>query len=138
MKLIRGLRRRQTDVEEKLWMHLRNRQIEGTKFRRQQAIGHYIVDFICYERKLIIEIDGGQHNEPSNIDQDHQRTIFLESRGYKVVRYWNNAIIENIDGVLVHIQSVLETKTRNQDANLTQASPVKGEEISNRGEDLII
>lgn len=98
--LARDFRKRQTDTENILWVHLRNRQIQGVKFRRQVPIGNYIVDFISIQHKLIIEIDGGQHNEEMIKDYDSQRTKFLEDKGYKVIRVWNNEITENLAGVL--------------------------------------
>jgi very-short-patch-repair endonuclease len=99
----RALRQGQTDAEHQLWMILRNRQIAGLKFRRQQVIGEYIVDFICFDAKLIIEVDGGQHNEKKNANRDEQRTQWLESRGYIVLRYWNNDVLENLEGVTAKI-----------------------------------
>jgi len=84
VNLVRALRRRQSDAEEKLWMNLRNRQLGGLKFRRQQSLGNYIVDFISFDAKLIIEVDGGQHNELVTTEKDEQRTKWLESKGYQV------------------------------------------------------
>jgi very-short-patch-repair endonuclease len=78
----RELRQKYTDAEKALWMRLRNRQMEGVKFRRQQPIGSYIVDFASFERKIIIEIDGGQHNEETMKERDAERTITLEETGY--------------------------------------------------------
>lgn len=97
--LARTLRKNQTPQEAKMWKILRNFQINDLKFRRQYPIGNYIVDFVCKEIKLIIEIDGGQHNEPNNITYDIERTKFLESKGYKVIRFWNNDIDNNLEGV---------------------------------------
>ena len=77
------------------------------KFKRQYPIGNYIVDFVCIEKKLIIEIDGGQHNEKDNIKYDNIRTQYLESAGYKVIRFWNNDVFENIEGVLSEIEKHL-------------------------------
>jgi len=99
----RHLRRRQTDFERKLWYALRNRQLAKFKFRRQQPIGPYIADFFCSEVGLIIELDGSQHGEPENRRRDEKRTEFLESRGYKVLRFWNHDLIENMEGVLDRI-----------------------------------
>src|SRR5437899_1689174 len=87
------LRREMTDAERKLWSALRSRQMEGAKFRRQQPIGPFIADFVCQERRLIIEADGGQHAESST---DDRRTAFLESKGYRVLRFWNNDILQNL------------------------------------------
>jgi very-short-patch-repair endonuclease len=107
VKLARQLRRNQSEAEEKLWINLWKRNLNGVKFRRQQPIGKYIVDFICFEKKLIIEIDGGQHNESPKIQTDLQRTIWLESEGYHVLRFWNNDVLENLDGVLIKIKESL-------------------------------
>lgn len=96
----RQLRNRQTDAERKLWSRLRNKQIDGVKFRRQQPIENYVVDFVSFEKRLIIEIDGGQHNEDENKKKDAQRTLFLEKEGYRVIRFWNNDTLMNIEGFL--------------------------------------
>ena len=92
------LRKNSTDAERNLWAHIRNRQLEGWKFRRQLPIGRFIVDFECAELRLEVEIDGGQHAE--QVLYDLGRTRFLQSKGYQVVRYWNNEVLENIEGVL--------------------------------------
>jgi very-short-patch-repair endonuclease len=103
----RDLRQKFTDAEKALWMKLRNRQLEAVKFRRQQPIGSYIVDFISFERKLIIEIDGGQHNEEMTKERDEERTMRLEERGYRVMRFWNNEVLTNAEGVLERIREAL-------------------------------
>ncbi len=95
------LRQRQTDVEFLLWPRLKNRQLNGNKFRRQHIIKPYIVDFICLEKNLIIELDGGQHSTQINYDQ--QRTQHLQQRGYRVIRFWNNDVMINMEGVLSEI-----------------------------------
>jgi len=90
-----------------VWKHLRNRQLYNYKFRRQFPIEPYIADFACLELKLIIELDGGQH--ANRINYDEQRSLFLEKRGFKVIRFWNNDVIENTEGVLEAIRlAVLE------------------------------
>jgi very-short-patch-repair endonuclease len=94
----RELRRNQTEVEKRLWAKLRAWQLGGAKFRRQQPIGPYIADFVCFERKLIVELDGGQH--AATVAADERRTAWLESQGFRVMRFWNNDVIENIEGVL--------------------------------------
>lgn len=101
--LAKKLRREATDAERRLWAHLRAKQLNGKKFRRQQPIGNYIVDFICFEKKLIIEVDGGQHMK--NEHYDNQRTEWLQEEGFKVLRFWNHEVLENTDGVL---QVILE------------------------------
>jgi very-short-patch-repair endonuclease len=97
----RELRRNATEVEKRLWSRLRNRQLDGIKFRRQTPIGRYIVDFVSESEKLIVELDGGQHAQQT--EADAERTQALESMGYIVIRFWNNEVIENIDGVLMEI-----------------------------------
>ena len=104
-KIARNLRKNATKEEQKLWSILRNRQLNNAKFKRQVPIGNYIVDFICEEVKLIIEIDGGQHNQDINLEKDKIRTTFLSQQGYVVLRFWNNEINQNIDGV---IEKILE------------------------------
>ena len=92
------LRREPTPAEQKLWAHLRGNKLNGMKFRRQHAIGNYIVDFCAIKQKLIIELDGSQHLEQE--EYDHERTAYLESQGYKVIRFWNNDVMNDIHGVL--------------------------------------
>src|SRR4030043_1769671 len=105
--LAKGLRARPTEAETVLWYKLCNRQLEGAKFRRQQQIGEYIVDFVCFEKRVVVEIDGGQHNEIPNKKRDRQRTRLLEQKGYRVLRFWNNDVQQNTDGVLEYIRTVL-------------------------------
>ena len=95
----RKLRNSQTEQEKMLWSILRNRHFFGLKFKRQVPIGFYIVDFCCNEKKIVIELDGGQHNELNNILYDKKRTAFLESEGYKVIRFWNSDINNNLESV---------------------------------------
>ena len=97
--IARKLRKNNTTQEYKLWLLLRNRQFGGYKFVRQYPIGSYIVDFACRKLRLVIELDGGQHNAPNTVDYDNKRTEYIESRGYKIIRFWNNEIDSNIDGV---------------------------------------
>ena len=91
------LRAKSTDAERKLWSNLRDRQLLGHKFVRQQPVGPYIADFACREADLIIELDGGQHSES---DRDVVRTAALAQHGYDVIRFWNNEVLTNLDGVL--------------------------------------
>ena len=102
--LARNLRKNSTIQERRLWNLLKNRQFHNLKFKRQQPIGDYIVDFICKEAKIIIEIDGRQHNEPENIEYDKTRTEYLNTLGYKVIRFWNNEIYENIESVILRLK----------------------------------
>ena len=103
----RNLRQRQTDAERKLWAKLRGKQLEGVKFRRQQPIGPYIVDFVSFEGKLVIEVDGGQHNEDTVREKDEARTALIKGKGYRVLRFWDNEVLTNIEGVLEKIRESL-------------------------------
>ena len=105
--LARKLRQGQTDAEKALWGRLKNNQLEGVKFRRQQPLGSYIVDFVSFERKIIIEVDGGQHNEREVEKRDEERTTWLKGRGYQVLRLWNNDVLTNMEGVLEKIEEAL-------------------------------
>ena len=98
----RQLRVDQTEAEKRLWYRLRNRQVGGAKFRRQAPIGRYIVDFVCFELKLVIELDGGQHASPTRYDE--RRTMWLKAQGFQIVRFWNNEVMENMDGVWQRIE----------------------------------
>ena len=100
--LQRRLRNAPTDAERRLWQVLRNRQLEGCKFRRQHPFGDYILDFACLERMLVVECDGGQHAEAA--DHDAARTGQLELAGFLVLRYWNNEVLGNLDGVVESIR----------------------------------
>jgi very-short-patch-repair endonuclease len=93
----RTLRREMTEAERQLWLMLRSRQTEGYRFRRQVLIGSFIADFVCHEARLIVEIDGGQHSLAS--EEATSRTRFLESEGYRVLRFWNNEVLDNPEGV---------------------------------------
>jgi len=97
------LRRNQTDAENHLWYYLRSRRLNGVKFRRQVPIGQYIVDFVSFDKKLIIELDGGQHGEEPNMKRDKMETQYFESEEYKIPRFWDNDILNNIDGVVTII-----------------------------------
>ncbi|GAB2182513.1 hypothetical protein DLREEDagrD3_27360 [Denitratisoma sp. agr-D3] len=108
----RELRQRSTDSERKLWHLLRNRQLEGHKFRRQQPIGPYVADFVCLECKLIIEADGGQHQAQSNYDEE--RTLYMESQGFRVLRFWNNDILTNPESTLETIRLALMTTIKGE------------------------
>jgi very-short-patch-repair endonuclease len=94
VRIARRLRRDQTDAERPLWFKLRDRRLAGWKFKRQVPIDRFVVDFLCVERKLIIELDGGQHNLSSQ--RDNERTALLEAMGYLVLRFWNNDVMHNI------------------------------------------
>ena len=104
----RQLRNNMTLQEQKLWYYLRNRQINNCRFRRQYPVGNYIVDFVCRSKHLIIEVDGGQHNKSENINYDDERTKYLKSCGFNVIRFWNNEIDENIEDVYNKILRYLD------------------------------
>jgi len=104
----RELRQKQTKAERLLWRKLRSKQLQGVKFRRQQPIGPYIVDLASFERKLVIEIDGGQHNKEAVRGRDEERVVWLKERGYRVLRFWNNEVLTNVEGVLERISEALE------------------------------
>lgn len=93
----RALRQNPTEVERQLWRHLRLWQLDGHKFRRQQPIGNYIVDFVCLEKRVIVELDGGQHADQS--EYDAERDAWLREQRFTVLRFWNNDVMQNIDGV---------------------------------------
>ena len=100
IKRARELRHASTEAEKLLWQKLRARQLGGAKFRRQTPIGPYIVDFASFEHRLVVEIDGGQHNTPQGRQHDLRRTAWLESQGFRVLRFWNNQVLTNLEGVL--------------------------------------
>ena len=116
-KLSRNLRSNMTDAERVLWSKLRHRQILGYKFRRQQPLGAFIVDFVCLARRLVIEVDGAQHAECE--EYDVQRTRWLEQQGFRVLRFWNHQVLTEMEEVLQRIQEAL--------APPPQPSPARGE-----------
>ena len=103
--IAKGLRKRTTDAERFLWKHLRLKQLDGFKFRRQEPIDNYIVDFVCFERRLIIEVDGGQHAQETL--KDSVRDGHFKRNDFKVLRFWNNDVLRNIEGVLSVIRGEL-------------------------------
>ena len=105
----RRLRKQSTDSERAVWRILRNRELKGYKFRRQTPIGPYIVDFVCFEQKLVVEIDGGHHEARSNYD--NERTRCLESRGFRVLRFWNNQVLQERGSVLEAILVALQAES---------------------------
>lgn len=108
IRISRGLRRRQTPHEAKLWYHLRGRRFKNYKFRRQVPIDNYIVDFYCHQAKMIIELDGGQHLDINMLEQDRSRDKILNKSGYKTIRIFNNDLDANLGGVLEIILKHLE------------------------------
>jgi len=122
------LRKKSTDAERLLWRHLKTKQLAGLKFRRQEQIGRFIADFVCYEKKLVIEADGGQHTVEK--EKDDERTQWLNSQGFTVLRFWNNEILTNIDGVMeVVMMECVNQPSRTEGANhpSPQPSPTRGE-----------
>jgi very-short-patch-repair endonuclease len=129
----RELRRNPTDTERKLWHRIRDKQIENFRFRRQRPIGKYIVDFICLEANLVIELDGGQHVEQQQYDAE--RTKYLTAQGLHVLRYWNNDVMQNIEGVLEDIRAALIQRTPSQPSpreGKEQAAPIEKASASMR------
>jgi len=125
--LARRLRRDSTSAESRLWNRLRSRAIDGHKFVRQEPIGRYVVDFVCRERRLIIEVDGGQHAE--NLE-DAFRDQWLREHKYRILRFWNNDVMSNMDGVLETIAESLRAETPPHPASACGGSrplPARGE-----------
>ena len=122
------LRRTQTDQEKKLWGALRDRRLGGFKFRKQQPIGPFIADFVCQERRLIVEVDGSQH---ADSEGDTTRDAFLNDRGYRVLRVWNNEVTGNLSGALTAILAALSDPHPPIAAQWAPPSPLKGEGIDN-------
>jgi very-short-patch-repair endonuclease len=106
----RQLRKDMTSAERLLWWALCKRMLDGARFRRQHPLGSYTVDFVCLERMLVVEVDGGQHAEPTQHVHDAARTYWLEGEGYAVVRVWNRDVFTNLDGVLATIYAALQER----------------------------
>jgi very-short-patch-repair endonuclease len=104
VKTARKLRHTSTEAEKRFWRAIRARQLNGAKFRRQYPIGGFIADFVCLEARLIVEVDGGQHNDS---ETDVRRTAALEAAGYRVMRFWNNDVMNNLAGVLETLSAAL-------------------------------
>jgi len=121
----RELRSHQTDAEQKLWLQLRAHRFMGLKFKRQKPIGRYIVDFVCMELHLVIELDGGQHLENR---ADQERDAWLAAEGYRVLRFWNNQVLQEMDGVLEAIRLVALSPYAEQADGLHAISPASGGE----------
>ena len=116
----RGLRHDMTDAEQALWYRLRNRQLDDCTFRRQHPIDCYVVDFVCTERWLVVELDGGRHLDHQ--DYDDARTRYLQAKGYRVLRFWNNDVLTNIESVLEVVTNALASPGPSP-----QLSPRRGE-----------
>jgi very-short-patch-repair endonuclease len=102
------LRKSQTEAEKRLWFKLREKQLCGAKFRRQEPIGKYIVDFVSFENKLVIEIDGSPYKKTEIKRNDRLRTLWLQSEGFKVLRFWNGEILNNLEVVIKRIKRNLK------------------------------
>ena len=123
------LRSNLTEAEQKLWYHLRAHRFMGRKFKRQKPLGCYVVDFICLEEKLIIELDGGQHAE--NLEYDQERDAWLRSQGFTVLRFWTNELMNETESVLERIRLALEHEAVSSETLSPGPSPVNG-----RGEEV--
>ncbi len=117
------LRQQQTDAERQLWMQLRNRQFKGIKFKRQQPIGKFFIDFVSLEQKIIIEVDGGQHNTDEGKLYDDERTKNLESQGYIFVRFWDTDVLKDIDSVLARLDDLTQPSHPCQAGELLTSAP---------------
>jgi very-short-patch-repair endonuclease len=106
--IARTLRKNSTDAEQRLWSRLRGRQLDGCRFRRQAPLGPYVADFVCFAARLVIEIDGGQHSWRAN--EDAARTSWFEPNGFRVLRFWNNEVLGDLEGVLETIRRALPTR----------------------------
>ncbi len=103
----RWLRANQTDAERHLWKRLRELKADGAHFRRQAPIGRFVTDFACHSRRLVIELDGGQHADAEAVANDRNRTRWLNEQGYRVLRFWNNEVLGNTDGVMMVVCEAL-------------------------------
>ncbi|MGE8396782.1 MAG: endonuclease domain-containing protein [Comamonas sp.] len=105
--LAQTLRQASTEAEQLLWRHLRARQLGGFKFRRQYPLGAYVLDFVCLEKHLVVELDGGQHNEPEQMRHDQIRTSWLQAQGFEVLRFWNHEVLQQNNDVLARVLQAL-------------------------------
>lgn len=103
----RSLRKQMTEAENKLWEHLRSKKLNGLKYRRQHPLHNYIADFYCHEKKLVIEIDGAVHTTADNAEYDKGRTYELQELGVTVIRFWNDEVINDLEGVLEKIEKAV-------------------------------
>jgi len=112
LSFARKLRRDQTDAERRIWSRLRNRRVRGCKFRRQFPIGPYYGDFVCLEIGLVVELDGGQHNDERHRRSDAIRSDLLVARGFEVLRFWDNDVMRDTDAIIAVIARRIEALTR--------------------------
>ena len=120
----RVLRKNQTDAESLLWYHLRDRHLSGHKFRRQHPMGVFIADFVCIERRIVVEVDGGQHALQG--EEDKRRSAYLKSKGYRVVRFWDNEVLKDTQAVLEAILKMIESDTPSPRPSPPQAREREG------------
>ncbi len=111
LEFARELRKSQTDAENLLWHHLRGRRFYNFKFRRQQPVCGYILDFYCHEANLGIELDGGDHNKKDQLHYDEKRARILESAGISIVRFWNHDVLQSLEAVLEELYNQLKKQT---------------------------
>ncbi|HKW55653.1 MAG TPA: DUF559 domain-containing protein [Stellaceae bacterium] len=126
-EIARRLRRDMTEAEKTMWRLLRSRQLAGFKFRRQQPIRRYIVDFVCFSHSLIVEIDGGQH---ADSESDEVRSRFLAREGLRILRFWNNEVLDNRDGVCTRILEALDGRTPHPPAAARRVHKGRGDMIA--------
>ncbi len=124
----RKLRQDQTETEHRLWSRLRARQVNGAKFRRQHVIGPYIVDFCCIENRLVVEVDGSQHTRQP--ETDRRRTSYLEGRGYRVLRFWDNEVMCQLEAVLEKILHSMSQSDAASPASTHACLPPRRREVN--------
>jgi very-short-patch-repair endonuclease len=120
----KALRANMTEAERRLWYLLRAHRFQGMKFKRQATIGRYIVDFVSFRRHLIVEVDGGQH---ADSETDDRRTHWLEGQGFRVLRFWNNEVLNNTGGVLDAIMAASTNPSPDTPLRGAPPSPTRGE-----------
>ena len=128
----RTLRSAPTDAEKRLWHFLRGEKLGGHKFRRQAAVGPYVVDFVCFSLKLVVELDGPQHLEPGAVQHDDRRTKWLRSRGFQVIRFRNQELDEDVQAVVQEIRGMIERVVARQKPP-SPALPAEGREPESKG-----
>ena len=119
-----------TDAERKLWWHLRRLPIEHSHFRRQATIGPFFADFACHERRLVVEVDGAQHNEPENVARDAERSTYLRAKGYRILRFWTNDVLKGIDSVM---EAILAAMHQNEASPPPLPPPHRAKKRGGRG-----
>src|SRR3954470_8784445 len=122
LERVRELRRETTPAERRLWSRLRGRRLSGFKFKRQEWVGPFIADFYCWEARLIVEVDGTQHADDD--DYDRARSAYLKREGFRVVRFWNNQVTDEMEGVLAAILVILEERVPSPSRRAPRAGPL--------------